>query len=384
MFSNKYGNKTKPHQTSKTKRLCLEDASDTHVGTAASAVEAKLALSLSNGPSEAASEQKAGKPIMQDQDMRQHQTPRAVAVIGELNVDLIASGLTSAPVLGQEVLAEDFQTVLGGASAIFACGAARLGHPVSFFSKVGDDDYGRFCLNAVQKAGISTKNVAQVATSKTGVTISLSTRRDRALVTVLGAISELKAKDLDLQALRGHSHLHMTSFFLQTALRPSFPQILRQARKLGLTTSFDPNSDPMSSWGPDVWRVIDETTILFINQEEALHLTRKKNVREALQQLAERAPCVVVKLGPRGAIAAADGQVVSAPPFKVRPVDTTGAGDSFAAGFVHAFLSGRDLRGCLVEGNACGALSTQQVGGTAGQPDLKTLEKFLHRNRQHQ
>jgi sugar/nucleoside kinase (ribokinase family) len=307
-------------------------------------------------------------------------TGRSVAVIGELNVDLVASGMISAPVLGREVLAEDFQTVLGSASAIFACGAARLGHPVSFFSKIGNDDYGRFCLDALHKAGISTENVPAVPTSKTGVTISLSTRSDRALVTVLGAISKLRYKDLDLQALQGHSHLHMTSFFLQTALRPSFPRILRHAGKLGLTTSFDPNSDPLSSWGPDVWSVVDETTILFINQEEALHLTRKTNVREALKQLAERAPCVVVKLGPRGAIAAADGQVVCAPPFKVSPVDTTGAGDSFAAGFVHAFLSGRDLHGCLLEGNACGALSTLQVGGTGGQPDLTKLAKFLRRN----
>jgi sugar/nucleoside kinase (ribokinase family) len=305
---------------------------------------------------------------------------RAVAVIGELNVDLIASGLTSAPILGREVLAERFQTVLGSASAIFACGAARLGHPVSFFSRVGDDEYGRFCLDALHNAGISTESVRVLPTSKTGVTISLSTRSDRALVTVLGAISELRYKDLDLQALQGHNHLHMTSFFLQTALRPSFPRILRQARKLGLTTSFDPNSDPLSSWGPDVWSVVDETTILFINQEEALHLTRKTNVREALKQLAERSPCVVIKLGPRGAIAAADGQVVSVPSFKVSPLDTTGAGDSFAAGFVHAFLAGRDLHGCLVEGNACGALSTLQVGGTAGQPDLASLSKFLRHN----
>jgi sugar/nucleoside kinase (ribokinase family) len=309
-------------------------------------------------------------------------TVRAVAVIGELNVDLVASGLNSAPVLGREVLAEDFQTVLGSASAIFACGAARLGHPVSFFCRVGNDEYGRFCLDCLEKAGISTENVRIVPTSKTGVTISLSTRSDRALVTVLGTISELRYNDLDLQALQGHSHLHMTSFFLQTALRPSFPRILRHARKRGLTTSFDPNSDPLSSWGSDVWRVVDETTILFINEEEALHLTRKTNVKQALAHLAERAPCVVIKLGARGAIAAADGEIVSAPPFKVSPLDTTGAGDSFAAGFVHAFLSGRDLRGCLVEGNACGALSTLQVGGTGGQPDEKSLSKFLRRNPQ--
>jgi sugar/nucleoside kinase (ribokinase family) len=309
-------------------------------------------------------------------------TGRAVAVIGELNVDLIASGLTSAPVLGREVLAEDFETVFGGASAIFACGVARLGHPVSFFGKVGDDEYGRFCLDSLRKAGISTKNVPADPTSKTGITISLSTRSDRALVTVLGAISELRYNDLDLQALQGHSHLHMTSFFLQTALRPSFPRILRQARNLGLTTSFDPNSDPMSSWDRDVWRVVDETTILFINRDEALHLTRKKNAREALKQLAESVPCVVIKLGPRGAVAAANGQVVSVPAFEVSPVDTTGAGDSFAAGFVHAFLSGRDLHGCLIEGNACGALSTIQVGGTNGQPDLVDLTKFLKRYRE--
>jgi len=306
---------------------------------------------------------------------------RAVAVIGELNVDLVASGLASKPMLGHEVLAEDFQTVLGSASAIFACGAARLRHPVSFFSRVGNDGYGRFCLESLRKAGVSTMHVLTVPTSKTGVTVSLSTRSDRALVTVLGAISELRFADLDMEALRGHSHLHMTSFFLQTALRPSFPRILRHARKLGLTTSFDPNSDPQSSWGLDVWRVIDETTILFINKEEALQLTRKTKIRAALDQLAARAPCVVVKLGRRGAMAAADNQVVSAPAFEVSPVDTTGAGDSFAAGFVHAFLSGRDLYGCLTEGNACGALSTLQVGGTGGQPDLARLSNFLSRNR---
>ena len=302
---------------------------------------------------------------------------RPVAVIGELNVDLIASGLTSAPTLGAEVLAEDFRTVLGGASAIFACGVARLGHPVSFFSKVGADEYGRFCLNALQRAGISVENVPQISNSKTGVTISLSTRSDRALVTVLGAISELSYKDLDLQALQGHAHLHMTSYFLQTALRPSFPRILRRARKLGLTTSFDPNSDPTSSWGAEIWSVIDETSILFVNQEEALHLTRKKNAREALKQLAERSACVVIKLGRHGAIASADGKFEAVPAFKITPVDTTGAGDSFASGFVHAFLAGNNLHECLVQGNACGALSTLQVGGTGGQPDQANLSKFL-------
>jgi sugar/nucleoside kinase (ribokinase family) len=303
-----------------------------------------------------------------------------VAIIGELNPDLIASGLAAAPELGREILAEDFRTVMGSASAIFACGIARLQHPVSFFSKVGDDELGRFCLKSLHQLGVSTRHVRTLANTRTGVTISLSTRSDRALVTMLGAISQLKYADLEMDALRGHSHLHMTSFFLQTALRRSFPQILRRARKLGLTTSFDPNSDPSSSWRHDIWDVIDETSILFVNREEALLLTKKPTVRAALARLAERVPCVVIKLGSRGAIAAAGGEAVSAPAFEVSPVDTTGAGDSFAAGFVHAYLCGQNLKRCLVEGNACGALSTLQVGGTAGQPDLARLTRFLRRN----
>lgn len=306
--------------------------------------------------------------------------PASVAVIGELNVDLIASGLSSAPVLGRELLAQDFQMVLGSASAIFACGVAKLEHPVSFFSKVGDDEFGRFCLGALRNAGISTRHIRVVPGISTGVTIALSTSSDRALVTILGAISELRHGDLDLGALRGHRHLHMTSFFLQTGLRSSFPRILRQAKKLGLTTSFDPNSDPLSLWPRDIREVIKETTILFLNKDEAFQLARKNSVRDALDQLAKQVTCVVIKLGAKGAIAAADGQVVGVPGFRISPLDTTGAGDSFAAGFVHAYLCHEDLYQCLVQANACGAQSAMQVGGTAGQPDLQQLSRFLRRN----
>ena len=304
-----------------------------------------------------------------------------VAIIGELNVDLVASGLPSAPVLGREILAQDFNTVLGSASAIFACGVARLGHPVSFFSKIGDDEFGRFCLQRLRHAGISTKHVYMEPTAKTGVTMSLSTHSDRALVTVLGAISQLRYADLDMEALRGHSHLHMTSYFLQKKLRGSFARVFREAKKFGLTTSFDPNSDPLSSWSSDILSVIEETTILFLNKQEAMQLTRKDRVRAALDHLAERVPCVVIKLGAQGAIATSEGRTVAVPAFKISPVDTTGAGDSFAAGFIHAYLCNWNLQQCLIWANACGALSARQVGGTTGQPDLVQLSRFLRSDR---
>ncbi|HCX31337.1 MAG TPA: carbohydrate kinase family protein, partial [Blastocatellia bacterium] len=89
----------------------------------------------------------------------------------------------------------------------------------------------------------------------------------------------------------------------------------------------------------------------------------------------------VIKLGARGALAVKDGEITSASGFKVEPTDTTGAGDSFAAGFVSSYLRGRSIAECLRAGNACGALSTLQAGGTAGQPTRQALKRFLGAHR---
>lgn len=302
---------------------------------------------------------------------------KSIAVIGELNVDCIATGLKQPPQLGLEIIAEDFQMTLGSASAIFASGAAKLGHEVTFISKVGKDDFGEFCLAALQQAGVSTAYVERDSSTKTGVTLSLSTRKDRALVTYLGAISTLKYADVKMSALQGKSHLHLTSYFLQDNLRPSFPRIFEEARASGLTTSFDPNSDPSQSWGEHIWRVLTQTDVLFLNKTEALQLARARNVRQALKTLGSRVPCVVIKLGPQGAIGTKGNETASSPGFSVDALDTTGAGDSFAAGFVSAYLQGDDLEQCLRIGNACGAISTLVAGGTPGQPDSKTLKRFL-------
>lgn len=303
--------------------------------------------------------------------------PRVI-VIGELNVDIVATGLREPPQLGAEILAKDFDLTLGSASAIFATGIAKLGHPVTFVSQVGEDDFGDFCLRALRMAGVSTRNVLRNPGVKTGATISLSGVKDRALVTYPGAIAAFNHEQLKMSLLRSHQHLHMTSYFLQTRLRSSFPEIFQQARRMGLTTSFDPNSDPTGSWSVTIRKVLRQTDVLFVNEPEALHLTGAGTLRKALDSLGQLVPCAVVKRGARGAVAVQDGEVTAVPGFKVRVVDTTGAGDSFAAGFVSARLRGSSVSECLRDGNACGALSALRPGGTAAQPNEQQLRKFLH------
>jgi sugar/nucleoside kinase (ribokinase family) len=300
-----------------------------------------------------------------------------VAVIGELNVDIIAAGLPKAPELGSEIIAEDLQITLGSASAIFASGITKLAHTVTFISKVGADDFGNYCLQSLGEIGVPTDKIKQDSSIKTGVTLALSTRKDRALVTYLGAISTLNYDEIKMSDLAGCKHLHMTSYFLQTALRPSFERIFKEARRMGLTTSFDPNSDPEQSWSDEILEVLKETDILFLNETEAFQFTRADDLKGALQVLGAHVPCAVVKLGAKGAAAITRGEIIESEGFKVEALDTTGAGDSFAAGFVSAFLEQRPIGECLRRANAFGALSTLKTGGTASQPDEGKLENFI-------
>lgn len=300
-----------------------------------------------------------------------------IVVIGELNVDLIASGVNTGPVLGTEVLAADFNIALGSASAIFACGIARLGHSVTFVSRVGNDDFGHFCLESLVQRGIATDHIEIDVQSKTGVTVVISTAEDRSMVTFLGAIAELSLTEVPANIFQDNRHLHLTSYYLQKALQPDFPLLLDSAKAAGATTSFDPNSDPDQGRDEKVLEVCRHADILFLNEDEARLLANTGDIEEAGRYLNTLSPTVAIKLGAKGAIGFRGNEIERVEGFKIDAVDSTGAGDSFAAGFVHAFLEGSDLKTCLKIGNACGAFSASRPGGTDGQADREELERFL-------
>jgi sugar/nucleoside kinase (ribokinase family) len=171
--------------------------------------------------------------------------------------------------------------------------------------------------------------------------------------------------------------VHLTSYYLQKGLQPQFGEILQRAKALGLTTSFDPNSDPSDRWNSKINAVLEYTDILFVNEREAIKLTGARTAQAALRTLGEKVPCVVVKRGAKGAIAIQDNEVFTDSGFRVKALDTTGAGDCFDAGFLSAYLMKQPPAECLRFGNACGALSAISIGGTAGQPTQAELQEFL-------
>jgi sugar/nucleoside kinase (ribokinase family) len=300
-----------------------------------------------------------------------------VLVIGELNVDLILSGCGRLPTLGTEITAADFAMTLGSASAIFAVGMARLDRPVSFAGKVGADPWGAYCLDVLQSAGVDVGAVVRDPASKTGVTVSLTFAHDRALVTYPGAMATFTASELPKAVFAGTGHLHVSSFFLQTGMRRAWRDVFERARTLGWTISLDPGCDPENAWDDDLIELLPMVDLLLPNEVELEGLARTADPAEALRRLQNGHTTTVAKLGARGCMALLDGTPVLVAPPPVAPVDTTGAGDSFNAGFVHAWLDRRPLRDCMRAGVVCGALSTRALGGTTAQATAQELARYL-------
>jgi len=303
--------------------------------------------------------------------------PLDLLVAGEINPDLILSGDVE-PVFGQvEKLIERADLAIGSSSAIFACGAARLGLKVAFIGVSGEDVFGRFMLAAMQARGVDTSAVIVDPTQQTGLSIILNRGVDRAILTHLGTIASLRAEQIPDHLLRQARHLHVASYFLQTALQPDLPELFDRAHTFGLTTSLDTNWDPSGEWR-GFEHLLPKVDIFLPNEAEACGVARTPVLDEALRILASKAGIVALKRGAHGAVAQRGSQTFKVESIPVKVVDTVGAGDSFDAGFLYGYLNGWELTKSLRLAAVCGALSTQSAGGTAAQPTLAEAMTYVH------
>jgi sugar/nucleoside kinase (ribokinase family) len=299
-----------------------------------------------------------------------------IAIVGEINLDLILYGLPEQMPTERELLASDFAITLGSSSAILAHNLAALGSRVGFITKVGDDSFGSLAMDRLHERGVDLAHVAHGA--KSGVTFILPHGPHRHILTYPGTISELRFEDLDLDYLASARHFHMSSLFLQRELLPRVPELFQRMKSAGLTTSLDTNDDPDDRWnGALLKEILPHVDILLPNEREAVKMSQAGDVETALLRLAEKVGTVVIKMGASGVIAIRQGQRFSAPAVPVAVVDSIGAGDSFDAGFLHQFLRGADLTTCMAYGNLCGAFSATACGGTEAFRDATQMREFL-------
>lgn len=300
-----------------------------------------------------------------------------VYVYGDINIDLVIPGVNKFPLPGQEDVVETINTYVGGGAAIFTLGIGKLGlHPV-FQGTIGDDCYGKFILEEFKHKNVDDALLEISNINKTGISISFTNEKDRSFLTYRGTNDEIDLSKIDLHKVKEARHIHLTSY-MGRKNHTQYLELLKKIKVEGtITVSFDVGWDDSGEWYEGIYELYPYIDILFMNETEALHYSRKQAVLEAIWDFGKTCPLVVAKLGKKGSIAMQNGQVYEARPYKVQAIDTTGAGDSFNAGFVYGYLKGKSIEEALKCGNGCGALSVTALGGNTGFPNEGELVQFI-------
>lgn len=309
-----------------------------------------------------------------------------VLVVGDLNPDLLVRGDDLQPRWGQAERDAEMALTLGGSGGICAAGLARIGLRTEICATVGDDALGDVSLRMLADHGVRPGAVRRVPGGRTGTSVHLLERADRAIYTERGAMVDLTADDALARLDPSPRHVHLAAVFLLPAIAADGARIVAAARAAGATVSVDTNFDPDDRFVAPGW--LTHVDLLLPNEAEVVRLsgrdgttTDDATVEAAARELAGNGAVVVVKRGAAGAFAIDRGERidVGVAPTSAAVVDAVGAGDSFDAGYVRALLDGRDTRGALALASAAGTLSTRAAGGTGGQATLAEATAFAAR-----
>ncbi len=297
-----------------------------------------------------------------------------IVVTGSYFCDLVFTGLPSLPQLGAELVAPQFDLVLGGGAPTTAITLQRLGVNVGLATELGSDLFSDFAAERLAAEGIDMALIVRSPEAMRRITVSLSYPTDRAFVTYVDPAPsriERAARVLDNATFR---HLHFPGLIIAPALIPLLDQC--RAREISVSMDCQYRQETLTST-PEVAQILSRLDLFMPNETEALRLTTAATLAEAVAMLADLTPCVVIKRGADGAIARRGGIDYAAAAVPCTVLDTTGAGDAFNAGFLAAYLEDQPIADCLRWGNFCGAMSVQGVGGTATAPTRAQLSAWL-------
>jgi sugar/nucleoside kinase (ribokinase family) len=295
-----------------------------------------------------------------------------VITAGPVFLDIVMSGFTDLPKFGEEAECAQLQYEAGGGAAITACGLAKLGCKTALLAVVGDSDSVWF-RRRLESFGVDLSYLRLRENESTALTVSASTRLDRAYFTYPGAnklLPELFADPIIRHALRQARHAHIAN-----AIAPdTLIELSNELRRADTTLSLDVGWRETWLRDEDIWPALRAVDLFFPNEREAALLTGQSEPEAILQTFADAGvSTVALKLGANGAALLYAGKRYFAAPHQVAPLDTTGAGDCFNAGFLFAWLQGKVPAECLRVANICGALSTQALGGVAAFPTIEQL-----------
>lgn len=298
---------------------------------------------------------------------------RYITVFGSINMDIVVR-LDSYPQKGQTVFGKKLSFIPGGKGANQARSVARLGAKVKLIGKVGQDPFGKTLLKSLEKEGI-TPDIKISQNESSGVAIiGVDKMAENRIIITPGANYDFSPKEITNKNLQNKS-VALSNFEVPKDAVAAF---FKQAKKTKAQTILNPS--PIGMIPPHLLDLVD---YLIVNEHELAYLFKTKKLQMEPATLIKNANRIVGKrqtiiatFGPRGSVAIKGSKVVKAKGFKVKAVDTTGAGDSFMGAFAVALAEGKDLKQSLTFANAAAALKVTKLGASQ-MPYRHEVDKFI-------
>ncbi len=295
-----------------------------------------------------------------------------IVIPGHYFCDVIFTKMHDFPRLGTEIYSEGVKVVPGGGALNTATGLRRLGVNVGWVGVLGTDFFSQYVKGYIQQEKLNTSLVQQLDTPLERVTVALSYPTDRAFITYAQKPPDIMALVKTALEKAGFRHLH----FPNLTVHEDMPELLKACKTKGIRVSMDCQHREETLDRPLVQAILSQVDIFMPNAMEARRITGESDLSAALERLAQITAGIVVKNGAQGAMAQFGTMRFDSSAFEVTPLDTTGAGDTFNAGFLAAYLQNLPIKTCLRWGNYCGAQSTLGYGASSAPfavPDEDTI-----------
>jgi sugar/nucleoside kinase (ribokinase family) len=270
---------------------------------------------------------------------------------------------------------------LGGNGSNTAYALGMLGASVRLMGMVGADASGERVLAILRSAGVDLSLVGRSRASTTTTVVLVRPDGERMFFHQVGSSAEVFPEPVELTAdlLQGAARFHMANVYALPAMRRSAPETMRRAKAAGLATSLDTGWDARGRWLADLEGCLPHVDLMFLNRDEARMLSGCEDPEQAARRMQSLgAGDVVIKLGAEGcAIFPKSGAVLRIAGFRIDVVDTTGAGDCFAGGFLAGLMEGMGYEEAARLANAAGAMSASSLGAVTGIRDRRATEEWM-------
>lgn len=301
---------------------------------------------------------------------------------GQLVADIIAAGANYQELCetGDTLRVDKVVVRNGGDCMNVAIDLAKLGCGVGFSGKIGNDSFGAYLRSVFEQYHIDIRGLQVSKEDATAAVMVLVNRQgQRKFLYYGGANDNFSAVDIDASLLETCKHIHIGGTYLLPLLDGAgSSEVFAKAKSMGKTTSMDVTWDTTGRWLTVIKTCLPHLDLFMPSEIEAAQITgctQPEQMADFL--LGHGVKTVVIKLGEKGSYVKSDHVAFYQPAFQVDAIDTTGAGDSFVAGFLSRYVKGCPLQECAEFASAVAAHCVKELGATDGVPDEKTIFNFI-------